>query len=483
MTPWRRIAPALAVFLVVAGVYLDSKVTASFDSKWALHEALSLARRGDLDLEEYRPLVPAGDYRVVEVAGPGGDPRLRSYFPPGTAVLAAPWVAVADLASGGELGRRLQARAPQHDDRKLEKTIASLLMALAAALFYLLARTGGPLASPDRARREETPVAGMPPARAARAEVEAAVEPRAGGRGGRPADPLRPVAHRPVLVALLAAGALAFATPAWSLASRALWQHGPVMLLLTATLLLLTWGERRPEWVAASALPLAFAFVVRPTAALALLAFGAAVAVRHPRRLPLWLALAAAVLAPFVLWSRAAFGTWLPPYYGAGRLTLHADFAEALLANLVSPARGLLIYAPVVLLAPVGFALRRGRWTAVELAAAGAALLWWPLVSAFPHWWAGHTYGPRFLVETIPLHLFLALPAFAAAFRAPSGLPDRPVRRRALAGLLALTLAWGLYVNARGARSWEPWSWDAGPVDVDLQPSRVWDWGDPPFLR
>ena len=446
MTPWRRIAPALAVFAVVAGVYLDSKVTTSFDSKWALHEALSLARRGDLDLDEYRHLVAVDDYRVVEVDG-----TLRSYFPPGTALLAAPWAAVADLASGGVLGRRLEDREPQHGDRKLEKSIASLLVALAAALFYLLARVG-------YARGTEM--------------------------AARPGAPLSP--RRAARPALVAAGAFAFATPAWSLASRGLWQHGPVMLLLTAALLLLAWGERRSGWAVASALPLAFAFVVRPTAAVALVAFGVAVALRHPRRLPAWLALAAAVLAPFALWSRAVFGTWLPPYYGADRLALHPAFAEALLANLVSPARGLLIYAPVVLLAPVGLALRRGRWTAVELAAAAATLVWWPLVSAFPHWWAGHAYGPRFLAEIIPLLLFLALPALAAAFWTPPGAldrTDRPVRRRALAVLVALTLAWGLYVNARGARAWEPWHWDAEPVDVDLQPSRVWDWGDPPFLR
>lgn len=417
----KRAAFCLAVFLVVAGVYIASPVTTSYDSQWFLHEAISLVRRGNLDLNEYRRVVPPGDYRVLEVKG-----ALRSFFPPGTVLLAAPLAGMADLASGGDINRRLQVRKPQPNDRMIEKAIASVLVAGAAALFFLLALECGLALAP----------------------------------------------------ALAAAAAFSFATPAWSLASRGLWQHGPLMLLLTAALLLLTAGERHARWVTWSAAPLAFGFIVRPTAALALAAFAGAILARHPRRFAGWIAVSVAILVPFALWSHRTFDEWLPPYYGAGRLTLHPAFGSALLANLVSPARGLFVYAPVVLLAGAAGMVGARRWTAVQWAAACAALSWWPLVSAFHQWWAGHAYGPRFLTDTLPLLLYLALPAFGRAFR-----DTVSWRRNALAGALALTVGWGLFVNARGATSWAPWRWNAEPMGIDRKPSRVWDWSDPQFLR
>ena len=474
----RRAWPAaLAVLLVAFALYRDGKVNASFDSLWTLHEAWSLVREGDLDLDEYRDVIPTGDYRVDEVGG-----RLRSTFPPGTALLAAPLAAVVDAgarALGHDPYARLRAVPPDHATTRLAKTLASVLVAAAAALWVPLGR-----------RR------GLAP----------------GGAVG---------------LALV----FAFATPAFSLLSRGLWQHGPVVLCLTVALWLLAVGEERPWATAVSALPLAFAFVVRPTAAIPLVAVGAAVAVRWPRRLPAWLAAAGAVLVPFVLWSRSAWGAWLPPYHAPGRLAVHDAYLEALAANLVSPARGLLVFAPVVAFAawqPVvkvlggwGLWLARRRLArrdgALETAVAAACVAHWLAVSAFGHWWGGHGYGPRFMSDLLPLLLWLAVPAVAAlvpaaaaeprgpssgrpraASRAgrrraasPSAAPTSGRLRTALASaarpaaavLLAAAVGWGLFVNVRGARDWGPWRWHDAPVDLDRAPSRVWDWHDPPFLR
>lgn len=45
-------------------LYLDSKVATSYDSKWSLHQALSLLHEGDLDLDEYRGVIPADEWAL-----------------------------------------------------------------------------------------------------------------------------------------------------------------------------------------------------------------------------------------------------------------------------------------------------------------------------------------------------------------------------------------------------------------------------------
>jgi hypothetical protein len=46
---------------------------------------------------------------------------------------------------------------------------------------------------------------------------------------------------------------------------RALWQHGPSMLMLTLALWLIVVAHERPWVVQFASLPLAFSYVVRPT--------------------------------------------------------------------------------------------------------------------------------------------------------------------------------------------------------------------------
>lgn len=422
---------ALGLFVVVAGLHLDSKVATSYDSRWSLHQALSLVHEGDLDLDEYRAVIPAGDYRVEEVGG-----RLRSVFPVGGVLLAAPAVAAAEAASGGELSARLAAAPPDWPARKLEKSVAGLLVAGASLFLFAAARRRG--LSPPQA---------------------------------------------------FAAGlAFAFATSAWSTASRGLWQHGPLMACSAAALWLLARGEERPASAAWSAVPLAFGYVVRPTAAIALAVFAVVVAVRHPRRLPLWLALAAAVLVPFALWSHGVYGAWIPPYYAAERLALHARFGEALAAHLVSPARGLLVYSPwlaAALAGPFLSAAGRRRPGAVEIGCLATAAGVWVAAAAFGHWWGGHSYGPRLMSDAVPFLVYAALPVVPALWprRRGAGEEGRPALRRGAALALAAALGWSAFVHGRAARSWGPWTWNGEPVDVDRRPDRVWHWHDPPWSR
>ena len=96
------------------------------------------------------------------------------------------------------------------------------------------------------------------------------------------------------------------------------------------------------------------AIAVRPTNAVP---FGVVVLLllwRARKALAGYVAGALVVAVPWVAITHAYYGTLLQPYYAANRLSLSSTFGEALAANLVSPARGLLIFSPVVLTAGGG---------------------------------------------------------------------------------------------------------------------------------
>src|SRR5262249_31770540 len=161
---------------------------------------------------------------------------------------------------------------------------------------------------------------------------------------------------------------------------------------------------RRPALAAAAAIPLAFGFMTRPTAALAIVAFGALIAVTQRRMLVPYLLLLALALAPWIALNLAVFGAVLPPYYLPSRLTGSAPAAEALAGNLISPARGLFVFSPILLLTLPGIvlALRAPRERALGLAFGAIVVAHWIAVSRFPHWWGGASFGPRLMSDIVP---------------------------------------------------------------------------------
>jgi len=448
--------PAAAVFAFVFVAHALSPVLTSGDSRWTVPVALSLLERGDANLDEYLDLIRANGYYAAEcvrppdaVMGPAmGDcagGHIYNWYPIGVPVLAAPLVYV--IRTALNLAQPWPARLPLFGlhpvvdaflradlvaGRALvEMMVASFFVALAAAFLFLLARR-----------------------------------------------------YLPVRWAVGLALVFAFATPAWSTASRALWQHGPSMLVTTITIWLLTGENRRAIHFVWAGVAAALGYVVRPTNLLLLVVIALFVLHRHRRFFPAYAAGAAAVLACFLTYNFSVYGRVLPSYYSQTPPPLDswqalAGILHSLAAQLVSPNRGLLIFTPVFLFSPAGlWRALQTRWLAPLPAylAILAALQVATVARYYKFWTGGHAYGPRLTADVSPLLVFFLIPLFAAWSRAA-------VAPRLAQGAFAAAVAFSLFVHARGALSIQTHRWNIDPVNVDHHQYRVWDWRDLQFLR
>ncbi len=101
----------------------------------------------------------------------------------------------------------------------------------------------------------------------------------------------------------------------------------------------------------------------------------------------------------------------LPPYFAMQRLDLMLE-PQALLGNLISPARGLLVFSPVFLFSFYGLwlKLREVHSDMLDLFLVGIIVAHWLVISSFGHWWAGNSFGPRFFSDMTPYFVYFLIP-------------------------------------------------------------------------
>jgi hypothetical protein len=143
---------------------------------------------------------------------------------------------------------------------------------------------------------------------------------------------------------------------------------------------------------------------------------------------------------------------------------------------LLSPSRGLFVYAPILLFAAGGLlaAARRCRGGVPGYAAA-AVVAGVATIAQFSVWWGGHSFGPRLLCDVLPVFALGIVPVWGWAQRSPG--------RRWLVGA---TFVVSVLVEAVGAfyyPSPRTVEWNISPQDVDLTHERLWDWRDAQLLR
>jgi hypothetical protein len=246
-------------------------------------------------------------------------------------------------------------------------------------------------------------------------------------------------------VAAAATLLLVCASAAWTAMAVGLWQHGGVFLwsmaFLLAELMPVETDEgRRPGTGLALAVQgLAGVQMVfcRPTALLFLAFLNLWVLVRSRSR-----GLILGLINGLGLLVVLGFNLWFFGDYRGGEITRVHSLgqnwhlgAESVLGILFSPARGLFVYQPwLLVLLPASLLVRSrsvGLGRLESLPIAGLVLGHTLLIAAWGDWMGGWCWGSRLLSETIPLWLLLLLPALA-------WWRSRPRGRLVLAGALAL---------------------------------------------
>ncbi len=269
----------------------------------------------------------------------------------------------------------------------------------------------------------------------------------------------------------------ALATSHFGLHAGGLWSHNAVLPLLLAALLLVTAQNEKIRWLAA--LPLAMAYVTRPTYAVHILLMSGYVFVYERKSFVRYVLLGFGVAALFVLFSLQIYGHFLPPYYSQGRI-LFRNFFQALAANVVSPNRGLFIFTPIFLGSVYGMYTAFRYPTKVSplfRLFSIMAIAHWMIVSTTRNWWAGATVGPRYFCDVLPILILLLIPA-------REGLGQNPVKvRRILYFMFSVFVAWSLFVQYRTVTSMELIRWNSFPAGLKQHPERIWDWNDMQIFR
>ena len=146
---------------------------------------------------------------------------------------------------------------------------------------------------------------------------------------------------------------LGLCTPAWGLASRGLWTHGPVMLWIGAAFMLLSYG--RDTW---AGVLLGVAVFTRPPLAVMVLVSVLHLAVARRDWSVVWrLGVSSWGAFAYLAYNRVLFGHWtLTGGYGDQPTSRLRDltlsrYGTMLWGGILSPARGFVVQTPLVLAA------------------------------------------------------------------------------------------------------------------------------------
>jgi hypothetical protein len=286
--------------------------------------------------------------------------------------------------------------------------------------------------------------------------------------------------------ALLCGGLLRWLSPArailWSLAAafsiagvgtfgQALWQQTAALPWLAAALASLSWRDHRWSLVLTPACLTALVLVRPPevilVTGLAALWISSAVRQLDARLLALATILALVAALPFVAWNLRNFDSVLPTAQAARNTLMPVpQIGVAFLSLLVSPGRGALWFAPVLVFAVAIGLVRIARTRTVDasdllpLALLGQIAF----VSCFDMWWGGIlSFGPRILGLSIWV---------AVAWLAES----RPRLPRAASRILRPALAMTALVGLAGGALFDPAKWHP---TIDTR--RLWQVIDSPL--
>jgi len=393
---------------------------------------------GNLDLNEYQNVVDKNDnYGIWKQTD-----RIYNFFPIGVSIISIPFVFAAEyifelmLYINPDLKTKLAAEGftlinVTNYYYIIEYFIASLIVALCAALCFLICRR-----------------------------------------------------YVDVREAIIITFIFAFCTSLWSVAGRALWMHGPLMLALLVAIYHITSDRLNKHKVMWLGLILSFTFIIRPTGLIFFAVFLVYFISTNKKFALTYFISGAVVLGGFFLLNLSIYQNILSPYYqyysnilsGSG----FPNFFEAAAGNLISPGKGLLIFSPVLIFSGIGIymKIKMKNFSKLDASLLIIFVLYFIAISFVTKWWDGWSFGPRYISDVLPILIFFLIPYF----KYPKFF--KVSERKALNIALALFVVLSFLIHTRGALSHRIWKeWNALPENIDYHPERVWDWNDMPFLR
>lgn len=398
---------AIVIGLIALMAYVgNGRTLGQGDTAPAAYIPLSLVREGNFDLQEMPFLYAPGSWCATFFEQSNG--RWVSRFPVGAAIVATPVYLLSGIG-------HVPANSPFVS--QLEKLSAAIIAVLSVLVVHL------------SARRLTTPL-------------------------------------RALVVSLV----YAFATSTFSVSSQALWQHGPSQLAFASALYCLIRARQEPGWAALAGLPLSFAVIARPTDALLAAPIGIYALIHHRRHFVPFVA-GGVVPVLFQLWyNNTYYGT---PFHSQFNPLESGFFGfplrDGLLGILASPSRGLFVYSPILVISFLGLLVvwRRGGHPLLRAVAVGT-VMGLLLYGKFFIWWAGYTYGPRYMADFLPGLSLLLIPVLPTISRRFS----LTLATTALAVCSVVAHSIGVYVDEN---RWNTFMDFPGMSAEEVQ-DRLWRW-------
>jgi hypothetical protein len=163
-----------------------------------------------------------------------------------------------------------------------------------------------------------------------------------------------------------------------------------------------------------------------------------------------------------------------------------SSYWHGLAGTLISPARGLFVYVPIVLFV-LYLLIRYRRYLRQRLTilAVGIICVHVIIIAGYVRWYGGHSYGPRYCTDIVPWFALLTMLAIEARSKwaLTSSASNFRARSRVEWSVAALLLTWSIAINGIGAISERAFQWNTIPTNIDNDHGRLWDWKHPPFLE
>jgi len=276
----------------------------------------------------------------------------------------------------------------------------------------------------------------------------------------------------------------AFATNTWATSSQALWQHGLIELLLAVSIYLILMNEKHASYRIIVSLGIISGLFIfnRSADSILLIPVILYILALRDQRIIYYFGAMALAGTPFLFYNLQYFGNLFGGYGDmATQIHFNSEAIIGFIGMLISPSRGIFIYTPIMIFSIFGyfkiFKLSNNRVKNFLFASGFSVLGQILLYGAFICWWAGWSYGPRFLTGTLPiLSILLGLYVKDIRFDAKNK------KVSLLICIFSVLLIWSVFAQLVGAFCYPNGNWDANP-DVTFHPERLWDWKDTQTTR